>query len=75
MNPTPLGSNLSAREREVLSLLVEGKSNRIIAETLFVRRSTIDFHVSNILSKLHVSSHTEAVAIALQQGLVDRKPF
>jgi NarL family two-component system response regulator LiaR len=64
------GYDLTDREREVLRLMVEGLNNSAIAEKLFVSRSTIKFHVSNILSKLHVSSRTEAVAYALQQDLV-----
>ncbi len=64
------GYDLTDREREVLRLMVEGLNNSTIAEKLFVSRSTIKFHVSNILSKLHVSSRTEAVAYALQQDLV-----
>ncbi len=63
------GYDLTDREREVLRLMVEGLNNSAIAEKLFVSRSTIKFHVSNILSKLHVSSRTEAVAYALQQDL------
>lgn len=65
-----LGNDLSAREREVLQLMVEGLNNPDIAGRLVVSRSTVKFHVSSILSKLGVSSRTEAVALALQQKLV-----
>ncbi len=65
-----LGNDLSTREREVLQLMVEGLNNPDIAERLVVSRSTVKFHVSSILSKLGVSSRTEAVALALQQKLV-----
>ncbi len=65
-----LGDDLTEREREVLVLMVEGLNNTEISERLIVSRSTVKFHVSNILSKLHVSSRTEAVALALQQDLV-----
>lgn len=64
------GHDLTEREREVLSLMVEGLNNNDIAERLVVSRSTVKFHVSNILSKLQVSSRTEAVALALQNKLV-----
>lgn len=67
---TALGHDLTDREREVLELMVEGLNNNEISERLIVSRSTVKFHVSNILSKLGVSSRTEAVAIALQQNLV-----
>lgn len=69
--PPALGFDLTDREREVLALMVEGLSNPDIAERLVVSRSTIKFHVSSILSKLGVASRTEAVALAIQQNLVD----
>ena len=59
------------RELEILRLMVEGDSNPDIAEKLFVSRSTVKFHVSNILMKLGAATRTEAVAIALQRGLVE----
>ena len=62
--------DLTERELEVLSLLVEGLSNAEIAERLVVSVATVKFHVRGILSKLGVSSRTEAVALALQQDLI-----
>jgi NarL family two-component system response regulator LiaR len=69
--PPDLGFDLTQREREVLSLMIEGLNNPDIAERLVVSRSTIKFHVSSILSKLGASSRTEAVALALQHNMVD----
>lgn len=67
----PLGHDLTERERDVLALMVAGLNNNEIAERLIVSRSTVKYHVSNILSKLQAASRTEAVAYALQQKLVD----
>jgi NarL family two-component system response regulator LiaR len=67
--PVP-GADLSVREREVLALLVRGLNNTAIAETLVVSRSTAKAHVSNILTKLGVSSRTEAVALAMRHHLI-----
>jgi NarL family two-component system response regulator LiaR len=50
--------------------MIKGLNNTQIAEQLVVSRSTVRFHVSNILSKLQASSRTEAVAVALQNNLV-----
>jgi len=61
---------LTAREQEVLALLVKGLNNPDIAERLVVSRSTAKAHVSNILSKLGVSNRGEAIAVALQKKLV-----
>ena len=62
-------SGLTSREREVLRLLVAGRSNREIAAALFIAPKTASVHVSNILGKLGAASRTEAAAIALQAGL------
>lgn len=69
--PPDLGDDLTAREREVLALMAKGWNNTEIAETLIVSPSTVKSHVSSILSKFEVSSRTEAVALALRQGLID----
>jgi NarL family two-component system response regulator LiaR len=66
-----LGFDLTLREREVLTLLVEGKTNPEIADVLTISTATARFHVSNILSKLEVSSRTEAVAVTLQNNLLE----
>lgn len=66
--PAP-GFDLTERERTVLTLMIEGLNNTQIAGRLTVSPSTIKSHVSNILSKLGVASRTEAVTLALRQGL------
>lgn len=68
--PPALGSDLTEREREVLALMVEGLNNTQIAGKLSVSPSTVKSHVSNILSKLGVSSRTEAVTLAFRHKLV-----
>ena len=65
-----IGYDLTDRECDVLSLMVLGLNNNEIAEKLVVSKSTAKFHVSSILSKLHASSRTEAVSIALKNDLV-----
>ena len=65
-----VGSDLTQSERQVLALMVEGLSNKEIAERLIVSQSTVKFHVSNVLSKLGVGSRTEAVAFAIKNKLV-----
>jgi two-component system, NarL family, response regulator LiaR len=62
---------LTKREKEILTHIVEGLSNKEIAKRLFLSNSTIQFHVSNILSKLGVSKRTEAAYLALKQKLVE----
>ncbi|MFN2189020.1 MAG: response regulator [Candidatus Promineifilaceae bacterium] len=67
--PTP-GDDLTPREREVLSLMVEGLTNPEIAERLNISRSTARAHVSQILSKLGVSNRAEAISLAFRLKLV-----
>ncbi|MBN1188927.1 MAG: response regulator transcription factor [Dehalococcoidales bacterium] len=68
--PSSPAYDLTDREKEILILMVEGLPNTGIAERLIVSQSTVKFHVSNILSKLEVTSRTEAVAMALKHNLV-----
>lgn len=69
--PKPESFHLTDRELDVLSLMVEGMSNRQIAHQLSISYSTVRFHVSSILSKLNVESRTEAVTVALRNNLVN----
>ncbi len=62
-------SELSARESEVLSLLVAGRSNREIASALGIKEATVKCHVGVILTRLNVQDRTQAVIAALQRGL------
>lgn len=68
---TRLVYDLTDREREILAMLVEGQTNKQIAEALTISLGTVRFHVSNILSKLGASNRTEAARLALEAGLVD----
>lgn len=68
--PPQLGHDLTPREREVLSLLGTGKTNREIASELTLSPGTVRLHVSNILSKLGASNRTEAATLALKHKLI-----
>lgn len=61
--------NLSAREKEVLSLLVNGKSYKMISDELCISYDTVRAHMKKIYEKLHVSSMTEAVAKAINKNI------
>jgi two-component system, NarL family, response regulator len=63
-------SALSARERQVLVLIVSGKSNKEIGSALGIAEATVKCHVTEILSHLQVSDRTQAVVTALRRGLV-----
>jgi DNA-binding CsgD family transcriptional regulator len=60
---------LTPREREVVALVAEGRTNRQIADTLFISEKTASVHVSNILAKLGVANRAEAAATAHRRGL------
>jgi DNA-binding NarL/FixJ family response regulator len=62
--------SLTAQEKKVLQLLVEGKSYKMIAAALSVAFDTVKAHVTNIYAKLHVHSGTEAVSLALREKIV-----
>ena len=61
---------LTERELEVLDLLAQGKSNRQIAEELFVSEGTVKRHVHNIMGKLDAQNRTEAVLKAQELGIL-----
>ena len=62
---------LSRREREVLAIIAEGRTNREIGERLFISQKTVGVHVGNILAKLGVSGRVEAAAVAIRLGLTE----
>jgi DNA-binding NarL/FixJ family response regulator len=73
--PQPLpgdasGFGLTARELDVLRLLVEGHSDRQIGEALFIGARTVQTHVANLFAKLGVNARAEAAAVAVRRGLV-----
>jgi NarL family two-component system response regulator LiaR len=66
-----LGDDLTDREREVLALLAQGLSNKVIAEHMVVAEATVKFHLRHVRSKLGTKSRTQTVAVAIQNHLVD----
>jgi non-specific serine/threonine protein kinase len=64
------GPGLTARELDVLRLLVEGRSDKEIASALFIGARTVQTHVSNLFAKLGVTARAEAAAVAVRRGLV-----
>jgi DNA-binding NarL/FixJ family response regulator len=66
------GYGLTARERDVLALIADGRTNREIADALFISENTAGVHVSRILGKLNVARRAEAGALAIRLGAADR---
>ena len=66
--------DLNERELAILRCVVEGLSNKKIAEREWLAEQTVKFHLSHIYRKLGVSSRTEAVAAACQSGLIEHLP-
>ena len=66
--PSPI-DDLTPREAEILSLLAEGQSNKVIARNLGISDGTVKLHVKAILRKLNIHSRVEAAVIAVEQGL------
>jgi DNA-binding CsgD family transcriptional regulator len=69
MQQRPNTFGLSARERDVLALVAQGRTNREVGERLFISQKTVGVHVGNILSKLAVSGRVEAATVAIRLGL------
>jgi DNA-binding NarL/FixJ family response regulator len=63
-------SSLTAREREILTLVAQGHSNREIAARLVISERTARTHVSNVLAKLQLASRTQAALLAIREGLI-----
>ncbi|MGC8783449.1 MAG: helix-turn-helix domain-containing protein [Armatimonadota bacterium] len=61
---------LTKREIEVLSLIIEGRSSKEVADLLFVSKRTVDFHLANIYDKLQVSNRVQAFRRAASLGLI-----
>jgi len=68
--PVDTAFGLSGREREVLGLIVQGRTNREIGERLFISQKTVGVHVGNILAKLGVGGRVEAAMVAVRLELV-----
>lgn len=70
ISPLKQQNILTAREKEILTGLVEGNSFKAIADSLFISIETVRFHFRNIYRKLHVHSQSEAVAKAIKEGII-----
>src|SRR5262249_39545532 len=65
----PLTPQLTSREREVLALIVQGRTDREIAAELFVSPRTVEWHRTNLFNKFGVDSRTALASLAVRQGL------
>ena len=61
---------LTKREIEVLTLVIEGKSSKEVADMLYVSKRTVDFHLANIYDKLQVTNRVQAFRRATRLGLI-----
>jgi DNA-binding NarL/FixJ family response regulator len=66
-----LVDELTSREIQILELVVEGKTNREIANSLVISENTVKIHLRNILEKLHLQNRIQAAVYAVRQGLID----
>ncbi len=64
-------TGLSPRERQILTLLADGRTQRQIADELVISSKTVATHIQHVLSKLGVHTRAQAVAMAFQKGLVE----
>jgi DNA-binding NarL/FixJ family response regulator len=69
-----VGNGLTAREIQVLELVVEGETNKEIATDLSIAEDTVKIHLRNILEKLHLQNRIQAAVYAVRQGLVSSEP-
>jgi len=69
--PARSHGDITARERDVLRLMVEGLPNKQIAQRLGIGEKTVKTHVSRVLAKLGVADRTQAAVLAIREGLVD----
>jgi len=69
-----LSERLSGREREVLTLMAQGRANGDIARRLFLSKGTVKNHVSHIIAKLEARDRTHAVRLAVEWGLLNESP-
>jgi len=67
-------ARLTKREIEVLSLIAQGHSSREAADTLYVSKRTVDFHLANIYDKLQVNNRVQAFRAATRMGLIPFEP-
>jgi len=61
---------LTQREIEVLTHVIQGKSSKEVADTLFISKRTVDFHLANVYDKLHVNNRVQAFRRATRLGLI-----
>ena len=68
------GDGLTEREHEVLDMVASGATNREIGAGLYISENTVNYHIKNILSKLHLKNRGQAIAYAIRTGLVNLPP-
>jgi len=71
---TEMIEELTTREKDILQLVVDGKTNKEIAASLSIAENTVKIHLRNILEKLHLQNRIQAAVYAVRQGLVNEPP-